>query len=59
MGRKKLPDEIARQKPLRIRLNEEERRMVDEAAEASGFRNTSAWVRKELLRLAKRATTSK
>jgi len=38
MGRKKLPPEKFRQKPLRIRLNPKERRLVDEAAEAEGHR---------------------
>jgi uncharacterized protein (DUF1778 family) len=52
MGRKRLPPEKARLKPLRIRLNEKERRLVDEAAQAKGHRNTSAWARAELLRLA-------
>jgi uncharacterized protein (DUF1778 family) len=53
MGRKKLPPEQARAKPLRIRLNAEERRLVDEAARLQGFGNTSTWVRAELLRLAR------
>jgi hypothetical protein len=51
MGRKKLPPERAREKPLRIRLNADERRLVDEAANAEGYRNTSAWARMELLQL--------
>jgi len=54
MGRKKLPPEQAREKPLRIRLNAEERRLVDGAAEAEGHRSTSAWARRELLRLAEK-----
>jgi uncharacterized protein (DUF1778 family) len=54
MGRKRLPPEEAREKPLRIRLNAAERRLVDGAAEAEGHRNTSAWVRAELLRLAEK-----
>ena len=52
MGRKKLPPEKAREKPLRIRLNVEERRLLDGAAEADGYRSTSAWARDKLLRLA-------
>jgi uncharacterized protein (DUF1778 family) len=52
MGRKKLPPEQAREKPLRIRLNAAERRLVDGAAKAEGHRSTSAWARMELLRLA-------
>lgn len=50
-----MPPEKAREKPLRIRLNAEERRLVDGAAEAEGHRNTSAWARRELLRLAEKA----
>jgi len=49
-----LPPEKAREKPLRIRLNAEERRLVDGAAEAEGHRNTSAWARIVLLRLAEK-----
>jgi hypothetical protein len=59
MGRKKLPPEKFRQKPLRIRLNPEERRLVDGAAEAEGHRSTSAWARGELLRLAVAGVRSK
>jgi uncharacterized protein (DUF1778 family) len=54
MGRKKLPPEQAREKPLRIRLNAEERRLVDGAAEAEGQRSTSAWARALLLRWAEK-----
>jgi uncharacterized protein (DUF1778 family) len=54
MGRKRLPPEEAREKPLRIRLNTAERQMVDGAAAADGQPNTSAWARAELIRLAKR-----
>lgn len=54
MGRKKLPLGQVREKPLRIRLNAEERRLVDEAARRKGFGSTSKWVREELLRLAGR-----
>jgi hypothetical protein len=54
MGRKRLPPEKVREKPLRIRMNAEERRLVDGAAEADGHRNTSAWARLELLRLAEK-----
>jgi uncharacterized protein (DUF1778 family) len=52
MGRKKLPPEQAREKTLRIRLNAEERRQVDGAADAEGHRSTSAWAREVLLQLA-------
>jgi uncharacterized protein (DUF1778 family) len=57
MGRKKLPPDKFRQKPLRIRLNPEERQLVDQAAEAEGHRNTSAWARMVLLRLAEKVLT--
>lgn len=57
MGRKPLPPEKAREKPLRIRLNAEERRLVDGAAEAEGHRNTSAWARMVLLQLATKVLT--
>jgi hypothetical protein len=59
MGRKKLPPDKFRQKPLRIRLNPEERRLVDEAAEAEGHRSTSAWARRGLLRLAEEVQSMK
>lgn len=54
MGRMPLPPDKAREKPLRIRLNAEERRLVEKAAELKGHRSPSAWVRQELLRLARR-----
>jgi hypothetical protein len=53
------PPEKFRQKPLRIRLNPEERRLVDEAAEPEGDRSTSAWARDGLLRLAKEVHSMK
>jgi len=59
MGRKKLPPDKFRQKPLRILLNPEERRLVDKAAEAEGHRSTSAWARVELLRLAEKVRIMK
>src|SRR5256885_9877527 len=46
------PEEI-RQKPLRVRLNDEERSLVDKAAEIKGCSSTSAWVRQGILRLAR------
>jgi uncharacterized protein (DUF1778 family) len=50
MGRKKLPDDIRREKPLRIRLSADEREAVDKAADGK----TSSWARTVLLRAAKR-----
>jgi hypothetical protein len=52
MGRKKLPDKERREKPLRIRLSPEERKLVDGAAGG----NSSAWAREVLLKAAKRRT---
>lgn len=54
MGRKKLPDEERREKPLRIRLSSEERGEIDRAAEAKG-QTTSEWARELLLRAARRS----
>jgi uncharacterized protein (DUF1778 family) len=53
MGRKKLPPGKAREKPLRIRLTEMERALVDRAARLKGS-TTSAWARDGLLRLAQK-----
>jgi uncharacterized protein (DUF1778 family) len=49
-----VPPEEIRQKPLRVRLNDEERSLVDKAAEIKGCSSTSAWVRQGILRLARR-----
>jgi CheY-like chemotaxis protein len=38
-----LPPDVIREKPLRIRLNAEERSLVDRAAELKGCSSTSAW----------------
>jgi uncharacterized protein (DUF1778 family) len=51
MGRKKLPDEERREKPLRIRLSVEERESLDKAAKGK----TSSWARGILLKAAKRS----
>ncbi|HTQ40548.1 MAG TPA: hypothetical protein VMJ32_16095 [Pirellulales bacterium] len=50
MGRKKLPADVRRSKPLRIRLSVEEREAIDKAADG----NASNWARKLLLKAAKR-----
>lgn len=57
MGRKKLPPGVGRDNTLRIRLTVDERTAVDRAARQRGFRTTSAWARRELLRLARRGGT--
>ena len=54
MGRKKLSAAEARQKPLRIRLNERERQLVDRASKADGFHSTSAWARLTLVNSAQK-----
>ena len=52
MGRKPLPDNERREKPLRIRLSRDERAAVDKAAGGK----TSQWARNVLLKAARRAT---
>ena len=54
MGRPQLPDDERRDKPLRIRLTDAERALLDEAAEKAGCANTSCWARETLERAAKR-----
>jgi uncharacterized protein (DUF1778 family) len=50
MGRPKKSDEEKRENVLRIRLTDEERRIIDRAAGSE----TSTWARNELLELAKK-----
>jgi uncharacterized protein (DUF1778 family) len=52
-GRPQKPEGEQREKPLRIRLAPEERRILDLAARASGEYRTSTWARDVLLRAAK------
>ncbi len=52
-GRPKKPEGEARGNVLRIRLTEEERRLLDEAAKARVL-ETSTWARAELIALAKK-----
>jgi hypothetical protein len=54
MGRPPLSDEDRRDKPLRIRLTDDERQLLDEAAKAAGCANTSCWARETLEKAAKR-----
>ena len=49
MGRKRLPDDVRREKPLRIRLNDEERSLVDSAATALD-ETASEYARRVLLK---------
>lgn len=53
-GRKKKPDAEVRENVLRVRLTEEERALLDAAAQEKGL-ETSTWVRVEMLALAKRS----
>ena len=50
MGRKRLPDDERREKPLRIRLKPEEREEIDSASGG----NSSAWAREVLLKAARK-----
>jgi uncharacterized protein (DUF1778 family) len=51
MGRKPLPPEDRREKPLRIRLTDAEREEIDKAANGQ----SSTWAREVLLRAARKA----
>lgn len=53
MPRPKKPAGEVRENVLRIRLTDEERKTLDEAAQAKHL-DTSAWARSELLALAER-----
>lgn len=55
MGRPALPDEERREKPLRIRMTDAERSLVDQAAQKQGV-PTSEWARCILEEAAKRQT---
>ena len=52
MGRPKKPDSERREKPLRIRVTKDERRILDEAAQNAG-QETSTWARDILLKNAR------
>ncbi|MFN0016974.1 MAG: hypothetical protein ACKVP0_01875 [Pirellulaceae bacterium] len=54
MGRKRLPNKIRRAKALRVMVNAEEQRRIEEAAKKDGFNSVSAWVRRLILREAQR-----
>ena len=54
MGRKPLPDEVRKEKPLRIRMAEPDRQFIDEAAELAGYTSSSQWARGLLMKAAKR-----
>jgi len=54
MGRKPLPDEERRDKPLRIRLADAERAQIDLAAELDGYGGSSGWARDVLFEAAEK-----
>lgn len=56
MGRKKLSKKVVRAKPLRVLLNLEERRLIEEAAHRDGFESVSAWARRLMLKESRRTT---
>jgi uncharacterized protein (DUF1778 family) len=57
MGRKKLPDDEVRAKPLRIRMTPEERAQVDQAAQSTDA-TSSEWAREVLLNAASQIISS-
>ena len=58
MGRPKKPDDERMDAELRIRMTNEDRLALDEAASAIG-QETSTWARAELLSLAKKLRAKK
>ena len=52
-GRKKKPEGESKNYMLRIRMTEEERKLLEEAAKSKSL-ETSTWARSELVMLAKR-----
>jgi len=58
MGRPKKPDSERLDSELRIRMNAEDRRTLDEFAESAG-QETSTWARDVLLSLAKKKAREK
>lgn len=59
MGRKPLSDEDRRDKPLRIRLTDDEREQIDSAAESAGYVGSSGWARDILMREAEAQLASR
>lgn len=55
MGRKRLPDDERREKPLRVRLTAAERSEVDAAAQAQEL-TTSEWARQTMLDSARKSS---
>lgn len=54
MGRKPLGNEAKTDRPLRIRLTDREREILDSAAEAAGM-PTATWARERLLSIAEQS----
>lgn len=54
-----MSDEDRRDKPFRIRMTNEERSLVDAAAEAAGDNSSSRWARKALLEAAEQELSRK
>lgn len=59
MGRPPLPENQRRDKPLRIRLTDEEREKIDAAAEQAGYSSSSGWARDLLVESAEKELFSK
>ena len=54
MGRPELPDKVRKDAELRIRMTQDERKLLDQTANGK----TSTWARNVLLRAAKRKGSS-
>ena len=57
-GRKKKPDGESKSYMLRIRMTEEERKLMEEAAKTKSL-ETSTWARSELVSLARKIAGKK
>ncbi len=58
VGRHKKPESEAKSYMLRIRMTEEERKLLEEAAKARSL-ETSTWARSELVALARKILKAK
>lgn len=58
MGRKPISKDVKTDRPLRIRLTDEERAIIDAAAKVAG-RATSSWSRDILLQVANKQSKRK
>jgi len=57
-GRPKKPDGERRNNILRVRLTDDERRLLDQTAQGKAL-DTSSWARAELVALAKKSAAQK